>query len=82
MVITTATFSYSNKILDPDPNYPLNPGSSAYVYISTKNSLANYDRFAEHRINGLKAVFVLELLFGFNYVFGMQIRISIIFIFR
>ncbi|MBX9598316.1 MAG: hypothetical protein K2X04_07055 [Burkholderiales bacterium] len=36
-----------------------------------KNSLANYDRFAEHRINGLKAVFVLELLFGFNYVFGM-----------
>jgi multidrug resistance efflux pump len=24
------------KILDPDPDYPLNPGASAYVYITTK----------------------------------------------
>lgn len=29
-------FPLQIKILDPDPNYPLNPGSSAYVYISTK----------------------------------------------
>ena len=29
-------FPIQIKILDPDPNYPLNPGSSAYVYISTK----------------------------------------------
>lgn len=29
-------FPVQIKILDPDPNYPLNPGSSAYVYISTK----------------------------------------------
>lgn len=28
-------FPVQIKILDPDPNYPLNPGSSAYVYIST-----------------------------------------------
>ncbi len=29
-------FPVQIKILDPDPNFPLNPGSSAYVYISTK----------------------------------------------
>ena len=29
-------FPVQIKILDPDPNYPLNPGASAYVYISTK----------------------------------------------
>ncbi|KTD76504.1 multidrug resistance protein [Legionella waltersii] len=29
-------FPIQIKILDPDPKYPLNPGSSAYVYISTK----------------------------------------------
>lgn len=29
-------FPVQIKILDPDPNYPLNPGSSAYVYVSTK----------------------------------------------
>lgn len=28
-------FPVQIKILDPDPNYPLHPGSSAYVYIST-----------------------------------------------
>lgn len=28
-------FPVQIKILDPDSNYPLNPGSSAYVYIST-----------------------------------------------
>ena len=38
--------------------------------------------FAEHRINGLKAVFVLELLFSFNYVLVFQIRIFITFIFH
>ena len=30
-------FPIQIKILDPDPNYPLNPGASAYVYISTKS---------------------------------------------
>ncbi len=34
-----------------------------------KNSLNTYDRFYEHRINGLKAVFVLELLFLFNFIY-------------
>jgi multidrug resistance efflux pump len=29
-------FPLQIKILDPDPNYPLHPGASAYVYISTK----------------------------------------------
>jgi membrane fusion protein, multidrug efflux system len=29
-------FPLQIKILDPDPCYPLNPGASAYVYISTK----------------------------------------------
>ncbi len=29
-------FPIQIKILDEDPNYPLNPGASAYVYISTK----------------------------------------------
>ena len=29
-------FPIQIKILDPDPNYPLNPGASAYVYIKTK----------------------------------------------
>jgi multidrug resistance efflux pump len=29
-------FPIQIKILDQDPNYPLNPGASAYVYISTK----------------------------------------------
>jgi len=29
-------FPVQIKILDPDPDYPLNPGASAYVYISTK----------------------------------------------
>lgn len=29
-------FPIQIKILDPDPDYPLNPGASAYVYISTK----------------------------------------------
>lgn len=29
-------FPLQIKILDPDPNYPLNPGASAYVYIQTK----------------------------------------------
>ena len=29
-------FPLQIKILDPDPYYPLNPGASAYVYISTK----------------------------------------------
>ena len=34
-----------------------------------KNKLAIYDRYGEHRINGLKAVFILELLFLFNCVY-------------
>jgi multidrug resistance efflux pump len=29
-------FPIQIKILDPSPEYPLNPGASAYVYISTK----------------------------------------------
>ena len=29
-------FPIQIRILDPDPNYPLHPGASAYVYISTK----------------------------------------------
>lgn len=29
-------FPIQIKILDPDPNYPLNPGASAYVYITAK----------------------------------------------
>lgn len=29
-------FPIQIKVLDPDPDYPLNPGASAYVYISTK----------------------------------------------
>lgn len=29
-------FPLQIKILDPDPNFPLNPGASAYVYIKTK----------------------------------------------
>jgi multidrug efflux system membrane fusion protein len=29
-------FPIQIKILDPDPDYPLNPGASAYVYISTQ----------------------------------------------
>ena len=29
-------FPVQIKVLDVDPNYPLNPGASAYVYISTK----------------------------------------------
>jgi multidrug efflux system membrane fusion protein len=29
-------FPIQIKILDPSPDYPLNPGASAYVYISTK----------------------------------------------
>lgn len=29
-------FPLQIKILDPDPNYPLHPGASAYVYIKTK----------------------------------------------
>ena len=29
-------FPIQIKILDPDPKFPLNPGASAYVYISTK----------------------------------------------
>lgn len=36
-----------------------------------KNSLNNYDPFGEHRINGLKAVLVLELLFLFNYIYSI-----------
>lgn len=36
-----------------------------------KNSLNNYDPFGEHRVNGLKAVLVLELLFLFNYVYSI-----------
>lgn len=30
-------FPIQIKILDPDPKFPLNPGASAYVYISTKS---------------------------------------------
>ena len=29
-------FPIQIKITDPDPNYPLNPGASAYVYIATR----------------------------------------------
>jgi multidrug resistance efflux pump len=28
-------FPLQIKVLDPDPNYPLNPGASAYVYVKT-----------------------------------------------
>lgn len=40
-------------------------------YISLKHKLNEYDRYGEHRTNGLKAVFVLELLFLFNYVYNV-----------
>lgn len=36
-----------------------------------KNSLNNYDPFGEHRVNGLKAVLVLELLFLFNFFYSI-----------
>lgn len=34
-----------------------------------KSKINTYDRYGEHRTNGLKAVFVLELLFLFNYIY-------------
>lgn len=33
------------------------------------NQLRKYDPYGEHLVNGLKAVFILELLFLFNYVY-------------
>lgn len=35
------------------------------------NKIESYDRYGEHRINGFKAVFVLELLFLFNYIYAV-----------
>lgn len=37
-----------------------------------KNKLVAYDKFGEHRINGLKALFVLELLFLFNFIYTVN----------
>lgn len=36
-----------------------------------KSKLAAYDKFGEQRINGLKGLFVLELLFIFNFYYGV-----------
>lgn len=44
-----------------------------------KDKLASYDRYKEHRINGLKAVFVLELMILFYFFPPLTIRTSIIF---
>lgn len=37
-----------------------------------KNKLLEYDRFGEHRVNGLKAVFILEMLFLFNLIYSVH----------
>ena len=34
-----------------------------------KDRVEKYDPFLEHRTNGLKAVFVLEILFCFNFIY-------------
>jgi len=40
------------------------------MYISQlKNKIDAYDKFGEHRTNGLKALFVLEILFIFNFIY-------------
>lgn len=36
-----------------------------------KNSILRYDPYGEHRINGLKAVLITELLFVFNYFYSI-----------
>lgn len=36
-----------------------------------QDKLLRYDPFGEHRTNGLKAVFVLELMFLFNLIYGI-----------
>ncbi len=37
-----------------------------------RNKIECYDRYGEHRINGFKAVFALELLFIFNYIYAVS----------
>lgn len=37
-----------------------------------KDKFVAYDKFGEHRINGLKALFVLELLFFFNFIYTVS----------
>ncbi|MCL9684872.1 FUSC family protein [Legionella maioricensis] len=37
-----------------------------------KDKIVAYDKFGEHRINGLKALFVLELLFFFNFIYTVN----------
>lgn len=37
-----------------------------------KNKLLEYDKYGEHRINGTKALFVLELMMVFNFFSSMQ----------
>ena len=40
------------------------------MYISRlKDIVDTYDRFCIHRINGLKAFFVLELMFLFHFIY-------------
>jgi hypothetical protein len=42
------------------------------MYISQLiNKLAEYDKYGEHRTNGLKAVFVAELLFVVNFIYAI-----------
>jgi|GEM_PF-2170791 len=36
-----------------------------------KKKIIEYDRFGEHRVNGLKAVFALEMLFLFNFIYSV-----------
>ena len=39
---------------------------------SLKTKLVAYDRFGEHRVNGLKAVFILEILFLINMIYSIH----------
>ena len=39
---------------------------------SLKNKLVSYDRFGEHWVNGLKAVFILEILFLINMIYSIH----------
>ncbi|RUR08647.1 FUSC family protein [Legionella sp. km772] len=37
-----------------------------------KDKILTYDKYGEHRTNGLKILFVLQFLFLFNYIYGVN----------
>ena len=58
------------EVTDPDPQFPLNHGVSAYVYIKLSDALNHYDQYGIIKVNTFQTFYVTICMFLVNFIFG------------